>query len=60
MLTAVAVVVFRRAVCAIHKTVFKFDQGTAMLSIQKHLASYKLLSTVFNFTPWLALLIIKH
>ena len=44
-LTAVAIVVFRRAVCAIHKTVFNFDQYTASLSIRKYLANYNLLIT---------------
>ncbi len=57
--TAVAVLVLRDFVCKIHKKLFGLDEETVFKSIQKYLAAYKLLITVFNFAPWIAILIIK-
>ena len=56
--TAIAVVVLRDFVCTIHKKLFGFDEEAVLTSVQKYLATYKLLITVFNFAPWIALLII--
>jgi len=57
--TAIAVLVLRDFVCKIHKKLFGLDEETVSKSIQKYLATYKLLITVFNFTPWIAILIVK-
>ena len=57
--TAIAVLVLRDFVCKIHKKLFGLDKETVSKSIQKYLATYKLLITVFNFVPWIAILIIK-
>jgi hypothetical protein len=38
---------------------FGLDEETVRKSIQSYLANYKLFITVFNFTPWIALLIIR-
>ena len=57
--TAIAVLVLRDFVCKIHKKLFGLDEETVYKSIQKYLATYKLLITVFNFVPWIAILIIK-
>ena len=57
--TAIAVFVLRDVVCKIHKKLFGLDEETVLKAIQKYLATYKLLITVFNFTPWIAILIIK-
>jgi len=57
--TAIAVLVLRDFVCKIHKKLFGLDKETVSKSIQKYLATYKLLITVFNFAPWIAILIIK-
>jgi len=56
---AIAVLVLRDFVCKIHKRMFGLDEETVFKSIQRYLATYKLLITVFNFAPWLAILIIK-
>ena len=58
-LTAVAVVVFRDFVCTIQKKLFDLDKVTVLQSAQKYLGTYKLMITVFNFAPWIAILIIK-
>ena len=58
-LTAIAVLVLRDIVCKIHKKLFGLDEETVIKSTQKYLATYKLLITVFNFAPWIAVLIIK-
>jgi len=57
--TAIAVLVLRDFVCKIHKKMFGLDEETVFKSIQRYLATYKLLITVFNFAPWFAILIIK-
>ena len=58
-LTAIAVVVFRDFVCTIQKKLFDIDKAAVLQSAQKYLGTYKLLITVFNFAPWIAILIIK-
>jgi hypothetical protein len=58
-LTAIAVLVFRDTVLKIHRKMFGLDEETVNKSIHMYLATYKLLTTVFNFVPWIAILIIK-
>jgi hypothetical protein len=58
-LTAIAVLVFRDTVLKIHRKMFGLDEETVNKSIHTYLATYKLLTTVFNFVPWVAILIIK-
>ena len=58
-LTAIAVVVLRDFLCRIHKKIFGLDEEAVLKSVHRYLASYKLLITVFNFAPWIAILIIK-
>ncbi|MHC4104411.1 MAG: DUF6868 family protein [Planctomycetota bacterium] len=58
-LTAIAVLVFRDTVLKIHRKMFGLDEKTVNKSIHTYLATYKLLTTVFNFVPWVAILIIK-
>jgi hypothetical protein len=57
--TAVAVQVLRGFLFRVHKKLFGFDEVEVLISTQRYLATYKLLITVFNFTPWAALLIIE-
>ena len=57
--TAIAVFVFRGVICWIHQKIFGFDEEATMKAIHKYLANYKLLITVFNFAPWIVILIIK-
>ncbi len=58
-LTAIAVFLFRDLLCKIHRKMFGLDEETVFKSVQTYLSSYKLLITVFNFTPWIAILIVK-
>ena len=58
-LTALAVVIFRDFVCTIQKKLFDLDKVTVLQSAQRYLGTYKLMITVFNFVPWIAILIIK-
>lgn len=57
--TAIAVLLLRDVICKIHKKMFDLDEQTILASMQHYLATYKLLITVFNFAPWIAILIIK-
>ena len=57
--TAIAVLVLRDFVCKVHRKIFGLDEETVSKSIHMYLAAYKLLITVFNFVPWIAILIIK-
>jgi hypothetical protein len=57
--TAIAVVVFRDFVCTIQRKLFGLDEAAVLQSAQKYLGTYKLLITVFNFAPWIAILIIR-
>jgi hypothetical protein len=57
-LTAIAVLLLRDFVCKIHKKIFGLDEETVSKTIHIYLAAYKLLITVFNFVPWIAILII--
>lgn len=58
--TSIATIVFRGMLVKIQQRLFGFDEGTTLKSIQNYLATYKLLITVFNFAPWLAILIIRQ
>jgi hypothetical protein len=58
-LTAAAVQALRGFVFNVHKKLFGLDEAEVLKSTQRYLATYKLLITVFNFTPWVALLIIE-
>jgi len=57
--TAIAVLVLRDLVCKIHRKMFGLDEETVCKSMHMYLATYKLLITVFNFVPWIAILITK-
>jgi uncharacterized protein DUF6868 len=58
--TAIAVFAFRTSICWIHNKIFGFGEETTLKSVHKYLANYKLLITVFNFVPWIAILIVKE
>jgi len=57
--TVVAVFAFKGIICWIHEKIFGFDDETTLKSIHRYLSNYKLLITVFNFTPWITILILK-
>ena len=57
-LTAAAVQLMGNFICKVHKRMFAMEDAETLKAVQHYLANYKLLITVFNFTPWVALLII--
>jgi hypothetical protein len=59
LFTAIALLVLRDLVSKILTKIFSLDEETIRRSMQMYLAAYKLLITVFNFAPWIAILIIK-
>lgn len=56
--TVIAVVGFRERVCRIQTRVMGIDEATALKALYNYVATYKLLIIVFNFAPWIALMII--
>jgi hypothetical protein len=58
-LTALSVLVLRDFVGRLLGKMFRIDEEAVRKSIQMYLGNYKLLITVFNFVPWIALLIIN-
>ena len=59
LVTALAVLVFRKFVYKIHEKIFGLDEKAVNESIHRYLATFKLLVTIFNFGPWIALMIIR-
>ncbi len=57
--TALCIIVMRNIITKIIMKVFKLDEQTVNKSLHIYLSAYKLLITVFNFVPWIAILIIK-
>ena len=57
--TAITVLLLRDLYCKVQEKLFGLDEKEVMRITQQYLATYKLLITVFNFTPWIAILIIK-
>jgi len=58
-LTALSVLVLRDFVGRMLGKMFRIEEEAVRKSIQMYLGTYKLLITVFNFVPWIALLIIN-
>ena len=56
--TAVAVIVLRGFLNEVHARVFGMNEEAVGRSVQNYLGGFKLLVTVFNFTPWIVLLTI--
>ena len=59
VLTAILVLVFHGTILKIQRKMFRLDEETVSKAVYTYLANYKLLITVFNFVPWIAILIIK-
>ena len=59
VLTAILILIFHNTVLKIQSKLFRLDEETVSKAVYKYLANYKLLITVFNFVPWIAILIIK-
>ena len=58
MITAVAILAFRDLAVKLQTRIMGVDEVTARRAIYYYLAGFKLLVTVFNFAPWIALVII--
>jgi len=58
-ITAIALLIMPGFVYKIHMRIFRFSEESVGISIQKYLATYKLLITFFNFAPWITILILK-
>ena len=58
-LTAILILVFHDTVLKMQRKLFRLDEATVSKSVYMYLANYKLLITVFNFVPWIVILIIK-
>ena len=57
--TAIMVLVFHDTILKIQTKMFRLDEETVSKAVYRYLANYKLLITVFNFVPWIAIVIIK-
>lgn len=56
--SAIASIVLRNFMARTHGKMFGISEETAYNAIYTYLAAYKLLIIVFNFVPWLAMVII--
>ncbi len=57
--TAIVVVMLKGFVYKVHEKLFGLDEDAVAKAVVNYLGNYKLLITVFNFTPWIVILIIK-
>ena len=57
--TAIAVLVLRNFICKMQAKMFGLSEETVRKAVYMYLAGYKLLIIVFNFVPWVVILIIK-
>ena len=59
IVSSLATMFARGFICSLLKTVFDFDKKESLKAVQNYLSHYKLFITVFNFTPWIVILIIQ-
>ena len=57
--TALATVLLRDFMSGMHQKFFGLREETVHKAFYAYLAAYKLLIIVFNFVPWIAIMIIK-
>lgn len=60
VISAVFTVLFNGFMCFVMKKVFEYEKEESLKAVQGYLANYKLFITVFNFTPWIATIIISQ
>lgn len=58
LLTVVSLLTFKGTVLKINKKLFEMDEAELNASFHRYVANFKLLTMVFTFVPWLALVII--
>lgn len=59
IVASLATLFLKGFLCAVMKRFFEYDRKESLRAVQRYLATYKLLITVFNFTPWIVILIIN-
>jgi len=59
LVTAISLVAFREFVYGILGRLFGIYDAVIGASVKKYLGNFKLLITVFNFTPWIVLPILN-
>jgi len=59
VLTVIAVMAFRNIIYKVHLKMFRLDEKTTSESLHRYIANYKLFISVFNFAPWIAIMIIR-
>ena len=59
-ITSISMVIFRDFFNKLMKIAFPLDDESISKSFLRYLGNYKLLITVFNFTPWLAIMIVNN
>lgn len=57
--SVIASIVLRNFMAATHEKMFGISKETAYKAIYTYLAAYKLIIIIFNFVPWLAMVIIN-
>ena len=58
VLTLVAALVMSNFIYYIHSSLFNLDKETVDKAMLNYFSNFKLLITVFNFAPWIAVVII--
>lgn len=59
LISSLATLFMPAFLCTVMNKVFDYSREESLKAVQRYLANYKLLITVFNFTPWIVILIIK-
>ena len=58
LVTVIAVLFFPDSIYVLHSQIFTIDESTSRNAIYNYMAMHKLFINVFNFAPWIALVII--
>ena len=59
VITALATLVMKEFLYGVHRRMFNMDREAVDQATQKYLSNFKLLITVFNFAPWVAILLVR-
>lgn len=59
LITVVSILSFRSLVLTIHKKLFNMSEETVDLAMHRYLGNFKLLTIIFCFVPWVALVLMQ-
>ncbi len=59
-ITALASLLMKEFIYRVNRKLYDLDRETVARSIQGYFTHYKLLITIFNFAPWMALVIVNR